>query len=150
MLMRTFFVTLLVLFLASAALAQGSGFGIGVMIGTPTGITAKAWVERSSALQLNVGWPSLDNTNGTLLTADYVWHSHVFRSRATLPLFYGLGGTVGLSSGSNTFGVRLVGGIEWWPHGTSLDVFLQIAPTFYFKPSSKFDVDPGFGIRFFL
>ena len=139
----------LVLLLASMGFAQGHGIGLGAMIGTPTGITCKAWVEPSSAIQINVGYYSLDQTGTTALTADYIWHSHVFRTHQQLPLFYGLGGIVGFS-GANMFGARLVGGIAWWPRGSSIDVFFQIAPTVYFKPTSDFKIDPGFGIRFFF
>jgi len=142
------FFTLLAVLLVNTGLAQGHGLGLGLMIGEPTGISCKGWV--SGAIQLGVGYPSLSSRAGTALSAEYLWHSHIFRSREKFPLFYGLGGIFGVSSGTNIMGARGVLGIAWWPRRSSLDVFLQLVPTIYFEPASQFEFDFGFGVRYFF
>ena len=150
MMKQIFFFIILSTLLTHVGLAQGHGLGLGLTIGEPTGISCKGWVTNSGAIQLGIGYPSLSYSQGTALSAEYLWHSHVFRSREYFPLFYGLGGIFGVSSGTNIMGARGVLGIAWWPRRSSLDVFLQLAPTIYFKPVSQFEFDFGFGVRYFF
>jgi len=146
---RILFFSALLMLLVHGVFAQGHGLGFGLTVGEPTGISVKGWVTNSGAIQLGIGYPSLSATNGTALSADYLWHSHVFRSHEYFPLFYGIGGIFGVSR-TDILGARGVFGIAWWPHRSSLDVFLQMVPTLYFQPTSQFEFDFGFGIRYFF
>lgn len=47
---------ILVLSLSAAAWAGGKSFGLGVMLGDPTGLSAKLWTSTSTALDFGVGW----------------------------------------------------------------------------------------------
>ena len=132
--------------LANVSLAQGHGLGLGLMIGEPTGISCKGWVTNTGAIQLGIGYPSLSSRQGTAVSAEYLWHSHIFRSHEYFPLFYGLGGIFG----SDLMGARGVLGIAWWPRRSSIDVFLQLVPTIYFEPASQFEFEFGFGVRYFF
>jgi len=149
MMKRILFFSALLMLLVHGVFAQGHGLGFGLTVGEPTGISVKGWVTNSGAIQLGIGYPSLSATNGTALSADYLWHSHVFRSHEYFPLFYGIGGIFGVSR-TDILGARGVFGIAWWPHRSSLDVFLQMVPTLYFKPTSQFEFDFGFGVRYFF
>ncbi len=145
--------------------AQSAGVGIGLIVGDPTGISAKFWTSEKNAIDLAVGW----SNNGTWsrfgngyayyytqslfhIHADYLWHSfHVIESKENFPLYYGLG--FHFDSGSTVptaFGVRGVGGIEWLPRAVPLDVFLEIAPVFYVSPTAGLGLDAGLGARFFF
>jgi hypothetical protein len=146
MVKQCLFFILLVVLLANASFSQGHGLGLGLMIGEPTGISCKGWVTNSGAIQLGVGYPSLSSRGGTAVSAEYLWHSHIFRSHEYFPLFYGLGGIFG----SDLMGARGVLGIAWWPHRSSIDVFLQLVPTIYFEPTSHFEFEFGFGVRYFF
>ena len=147
---RILFFSILVVLLGHVGLAQGHGLGLGLMVGEPTGISCKGWVTNSGAIQLGIGWPSTSHTGGTAIAAEYLWHSHVFRSRESFPLSYGLGAIFGVSNATNTFGARGAFGIAWWPHASSIDIFLELNPTLYFQPSSTFEFDFGFGVRYFF
>jgi hypothetical protein len=141
------FSSLVVLFTSiGSAQNQGSGLGLGLQIGEPTGVSIKGWLSHKGALQLGVGWPSLSQDNGLAVSAEYLWHSYALCSRQWFPLFYGLGGIFG----NDLIGARGIFGLAWWPRGSSLDIYLQLAPALYFKPSSKFDLDFGFGVRYFF
>ena len=150
MIKRILLIGVFILLSVQIGFAQGRGLGLGLMIGEPTGISVKGWVTNSGAIDLGIGYPSLSNTQGTVLSADYLWHSHIFRSREYFPLFYGIGGIFGVSSGTDIMGARGVLGIAWWPHHSSLDIFFQLQPTLYFKPISQFEFDFGFGVRVFF
>jgi hypothetical protein len=147
---RILFSILLIMLFTAVSFSQGHGLGLGLTLGEPTGISCKGWVTNSGAIQIGIGYPSLSYTQGTALSVDYLWHSHVFRSHEYFPLFYGIGGIFGVSGGTNIMGARGVFGIAWWPHHSSLDVFLQLVPTLYFKPASLFEFDFGAGVRFFF
>jgi hypothetical protein len=150
MMKRILFFIILVVLLVHIGFSQDHGLGLGLMIGKPTGISFKGWVTNTGAIQLGIGYPSPSSRGGTALSAEYLWHSHVFRSHESFPLFYGLGGIFGISIGTNMTGARGVLGIAWWPHRSSLDVFLQLVPTIYFEPSSHFEFEFGFGVRYFF
>ncbi len=150
MIHRSFAVLLLFVLFITISAAQGHGFGLGLEAGTPTGLSAKAWLTHSTALQFGLGVPSLSQTDGTILSVDYLWHVSPFQSHEILSLFYGLGGILGSGTGDRNFGVRGVGGIAWMPHGFSIDLFAQIIPTLYLQSSSHFDVDAAIGVRYFF
>jgi hypothetical protein len=150
MLKRILFSLLLFGLFSLNVFAQGHGLGLGLVLGEPTGISCKGWVTNSGAVQLGIGYPSLSHSQGTAISVDYVWHSHVFRSHEYFPLFYGIGGIFGASRGTNIMGARGILGIAWWPHRSDLDVFLQLEPTLYLNPTSQFEFDFGFGVRYFF
>jgi hypothetical protein len=150
MIKRILYFSILVVIIAHTGIAQSHGLGLGLTIGEPTGISCKGWVTNSGAIQLGIGYPSLSSSHGTALSAEYIWHSHIFRSHEYFPLFYGLGGIFGVSGGTNIVGARGVFGIAWWPRRSSLDVFLQIVPTLYLRPATQFEFDFGFGVRYFF
>lgn len=145
--------------------AQTTGVGAGLIIGSPTGISAKFWTSSVNAIDIAIGW----SNNGTWtrfgnqyayyytqsllhIHADYLWHSfHVIRSTERLPLYYGIG--IHFDSGNTVptaIGLRAVGGIDWMPRTVPLDVFLELAPVFYLSPTAGLGLDAGIGARFFF
>lgn len=147
------------------ACAQTTGVGAGLIVGSPTGITAKFWTSKVNAIDFAIGW----SNNGTWthfgngyayyytqsllhLQVDYVWHAfHVIRSSQRLPLYYGLG--IHFDSGNTvptSLGLRAVGGIDWMPHAVPIDVFVEVAPVFYLSPTAGLGLDAGLGARYFF
>jgi hypothetical protein len=147
---RMLFIVLLLVLAAQVGFSQSSGIGLGLAIGNPTGIDCKGWITRSGALHLSIGWPDLSSHGGTALSAEYLWHAHVFRSRERFPLFYGVGGFFGVGGGVDIIAARGIFGIEWWPRGSNFDIFLQLMPALYFEPNSEFDFDFQLGARYFF
>ncbi len=148
MLKRILFFSSLLIILTSIGFAQnqGSGLGLGLQIGEPTGVSVKGWLSHKGAFQLGIGWPTMSQTSGMAVSAEYLWHSYALSSREWFPLSYGLGGIFG----NNLIAARGIFGLAWWPHRSSIDIYLQIAPALYFKPSSTFELDFGLGIRYFF
>jgi hypothetical protein len=157
------FSLLLVLILAKPIAAQDHGFGMGLILGEPTGLSAKYWTSNENAfdfgLGFSVGGDRIDNhgnyygnSSRVHFHADYLWHSfHAIRSSERFPLYYGIGARFNSGGGyDGSFGVRGVFGIAWFPHSTPIDIFVEIVPVFQLTPSAGFGIDAGLGIRYFF
>jgi len=157
---------LIVLFLfltVQGSVAQDRGFGLGVIIGEPTGISAKLWTSPVNAFDFGLGWSIggdrigkyKGNYNGggrVHFHMDYLWHSFdVIHSSERFPLYYGIGGRMNTGAGYDaSLAVRGVLGIAWLPHHTPIDVFLELVPSLQLTPSTGFGLDAGIGARYFF
>jgi hypothetical protein len=142
--------------------AQDHGFGIGFIIGEPTGISAKLWTSPRNAFDFGLGWSiggdrianndNISNGSRVHFHMDYLWHSFdAIRSEERFPLYYGIGGRINSGGGyDSSFGIRGVFGILWLPHSTPLDVFLEVVPVLDLIRSTGFGLDAGLGARFYF
>lgn len=142
--------------------AQDHGFGLGFVIGEPTGLSAKLWTSQVNAFDFGLGWSiggdRISNFSGTHSGSrihfhmDYLWHSYkAIRAQESFPLYYGIGGRLNSGGGyDSSFGVRGVFGIAWLPNSTPLDVFLEVVPVLQLTQSTGFGIDAGFGMRFYF
>jgi hypothetical protein len=153
----------ILLILATPIAAQDKGVGIGLVLGEPTGLSAKLWTTRTNAfdfgLGLAIGGDRISRNdyyyNGKSrlhFHMDYLWHSFsAINSTERFPLYYGIGGRYNSGGGyDGSLGVRGVFGIAWLPRGTPIDIFLELVPVFQITPSTGFGIDAGLGIRFFF
>lgn len=146
----------LVLFLVPAIMipawssAQDNGFGAGVILGEPTGLSAKAWVSRQNAVDFGLAY-SFRGSGYFHLHADYLWHfPHAIRSTETIPLYTGIGGRLALGKGSGVFGVRIPFGIAYWLSSAPIEFFLEIAPILDLAPATEFRGNGGIGARYYF
>src|SRR3989304_8372858 len=86
--------------------AQDHGFGMGLILGEPTGLSAKLWTSGDNAFDFAAAW-SFKGDGSLLLQADYVWHFFNLMpvSPGKLPLYIGIGGRVVLAD-DPSFGIR--------------------------------------------
>ena len=159
-----FGVIALSLFLAvQVSTAQERKFGLGVIIGEPTGISAKLWTSNENAFDFGLGWSfggdrvgKYDgNYNGgsrVHFHMDYLWHAfEAIHSTERFPLYYGFGGRINSGAGYNSSAaIRGVLGIAWLPRETPIDVFLEVVPSLQFASSAGFGFDAGLGARYFF
>ena len=152
----------LIIVLAKPIAAQDHGFGMGLILGEPTGLSAKLWTSKENAfdfgLGVSIGGDRIShkgNYNGRSrihFHMDYLWHSfNAINSTEKFPLYYGIGGR--FNTGGNyegSFGVRGVFGIAWFPRSTPIDVFLELVPVFQVTPLTGLGIDAGLGIRYFF
>ncbi len=147
----------------SSTQAQSRKFGLGVIIGEPTGLSAKLWTSNNNALAFGLGWsvqgyrfngfdPDYNKVTRTHIHVDYLWHSfNAISSNGEFPLFYGIGGRINTGPEyGGTFGVRGVLGIAWLPRSTPLDIFIEVVPTLLLVNSTGFGIDAGIGARFYF
>ncbi len=149
--------------LAKPASAQDRGFGLGFILGEPTGLSAKLWTSKTNAFDFGLGFSVggdriskndyiYDGKGRLHFHMDYLWHSFTaISSTERFPLYYGIGGRYNSGGGyDGSVGVRGVLGIAWLPANTPIDVFVEVVPVFQITPSTGFGIDAGIGARFFF
>ena len=146
-----FFLSLATLCLSSVAIAQNQGFGVGLILIEPTGISAKGWVSENNALDLGLAW-SFRNEGSFHAHADYLWHfPEVISSTEQFTLYTGIGARILARRKDNALlGVRVVGGLAYWPRGVPLDIFVEVAPIVDLAPATELSANGGIGVRFFF
>lgn len=143
--------------------AQEKNIGLGLIIGEPTGISAKVWTSNENAFDFGLGWSigkdRIGNSNGNdngvsrvRIHADYLWHSFdALHTSGRLPLYYGFGARFNSGSeGNSSEAIRTVLGITWMPQEMPIDVFLEVVPSLQLAPSRGFGFDAGIGARYFF
>jgi hypothetical protein len=142
-------VVLLVGCAAGAQVCAGSGkFGVGIMVGEPTGVSAKLWLGKRSALDAAAAWSFRDN--GTLcLHAGYLYH--FLNIQPAVPdgfCSYAGAGAKLLFRDETAAGLRIPLGLIY--SYRRIELFLEIAPSVLFVPDTAADLDGGAGIRFYF
>ena len=146
-----------------ASQAQDRKFGLGVIVGEPTGLSAKLWTSHTTAFDFGLGWSvggdRISRYDGYYnggsrvhFHMDYLWHSFdAITSTERFPLYYGIGGRINSGAGYNSSAaVRGVLGIAWLPHDTPMDIFIEIVPSLQLTSSTGFAIDAGLGARYFF
>jgi hypothetical protein len=153
---------ILLLFSVTAVEAQspqGKSFGFGIMLGDPTGGTAKYWMNRENALAFSAGASFFGSPR---IGIDYLWHINAFDSDIA-NIYAGPGGIIGFGRGSGLWsnsslrrsggeaGIagRGVFGINVIPRDTPLEVFAELGVLLGLAPSFGSAVDAALGVRFY-
>ena len=149
---RSFLIAVFLLFvMVSFSLSQERGFGLGVIIGEPTGISMKGWLSPNSAIDVGVAWSFVRETSFHV-HADYLLHSFdVFETKERIPLYYGIGGRIKTARHDDArLGLRMVVGIGYIFRDAPVDLFLEVAPILDLAPATDLSMNAGFGARFFF
>jgi len=139
--------------------ADKGTLGIGIIVGEPTGITAKLYVKDDQAIQAAAGSAFIGG--GLQLHADYVWHPYILQSRPSfvLPVYLGPGVrlidyTNGRDNSSFALGARLVGGLLFDFKNVPLDVFFEIAGVLEYEfkdgKGAAIKLNAGAGVRYYF
>ncbi len=140
-----------VTFSISNSYTQSKSFGIGIILGEPTGLSAKYWTSGVNAFDFGLGY-SFEKNSNLHLHGDYLFHiDGVVKASERISIYYGPGIRLKLREDNGSrLGVRGVLGGFWIPRGSIVDVFVEIAPVMDLVPATKFSFDGGIGVRFFL
>ena len=130
-------------------LAQDSGFGIGIILGEPTGISVKNWITSKTAVDAAVAWSVYDPS--LHIHADFLVHNFnlITVSKGQLPLYFGLGARIRLAD-ETYFGARIPVGLDYHFSSAPLDIFFEVVPILNFVPSTTFDLNAAIGMRYFF
>lgn len=132
--------------------AVGGHFGIGLLLGEPTGISAKYFFSDTLAVDGAVGW-SFDDETDLDLHGDVLWHKFDLFSvpKGRLPLYVGVGVRVSFRDhADDRVGVRVPVGVSYLFDELPLDVFVEVAPVLDFSPSTRGSVNAGIGARWWF
>jgi hypothetical protein len=144
-------VTIFLIIGFSNVYSQDKDFGFGVIIGEPTGISAKYWTGSSTAFDAAAAWSFVDE--GALhLHADYLFHSFdlINVEKGRLPLYYGLGGKIKLAAKDAEIGARIPVGLSYLVQGAPLDIFFEVVPIMELAPATEFGMNGAIGIRYYF
>jgi hypothetical protein len=143
-------IVVLILFLPGLMIAEENGFGLGVILGEPTGIGFKKWIGNSNAIDGGIAW-SFVKESSFHLHVDYLFHNFnlMKAEKGKLPIHYGIGFRFKADKKSR-FGVRFPVGISYIFEKTPLDIFLEIGPLLDLIPGTEFGIMANIGFRYYF
>ena len=147
---------ILVLILTSLSLSskglayEKNDFGLGIILGSPTGVSAKLWLTKSSAFDGAAAW-SFGDKGRFQIHGDYLWHNFnlIKVEEGSFPLYYGLGFRVNFGDETEA-GVRFPIGLEYLFPRAPFDVFVEVVPVLQIVKKTDFEIDGAIGARFFF
>jgi hypothetical protein len=148
---------------AHAQAVEKGSLGVGLIIGEPTGISAKLYLDDDNAVQAAAG--SAFVGGGLQVHADYLWHPWILEERDsfTLPAYVGPGARfIYYQQGRDgddfsAVGARAVAGIVFDFKEIPLDVFVEVAGVveWRFAPTEEekgfaLTLNAGLGARYYF
>lgn len=139
------------LLITQSASAQDE-FGIGIIVGEPTGITAKQWLSKQHAIDAGVAW-SFSHDTTIQIHGDYLYHRVYFFNaddyNGRIPVYFGIGGRTILSDEAQV-GVRFPVGIGRTLKEYPMEFFFELVPILDVAPDTDFDFNAAIGFRYYL
>ncbi len=132
--------------------AQKYKFGIGVIVGEPTGITVKYNLDAKMSIDGGLGW-STSSDNEFHIYGTYLYHMYdlIKVPKGNLPLYFGGGFRFfKREKKDNEFGIRIPVGVEYQFENLPLGAFVELAPVLNLTPDTDLDLEGGIGIRYFF
>jgi hypothetical protein len=142
---------------------QGGPFGMGIILGEPTGICAKYWLDRTNAIDGAIGFDDFS------IHADYLWHFWDIFPKPSAGQF---GAYVGPGlifkdedhhhdhdnhrdrddddDDDNEAGVRLTLGMLYETPRHPFEIFAELVPVLVLSPDADLELDGAIGVRFFF
>ena len=151
--MRTFaIIVLITALLGPAAAAERGPFGLGIILGEPTGIGGKLFLTKRNAIDGAVAW-SLKDDNDFHIHGDYLYHDYnlFVNDDMELVLHFGIGGRIKFHENKDDrIGIRFPVGLNYIFDEAPFDVFLEIVPIMDLAPDTDFDLNAALGSRFYF
>ena len=151
--------------LSGRANAQASGqaqkgvLGAGLIVGEPTGVSAKYYLADDRAVDLAIGGAVVGR--GIQVHGDYLWHPWILEQKDSfaLPVYLGVGGRILNHDGGGgeedhvRLGVRGPIGILFDFTRIPLDVFAEVAGVADYRTKGDhfgLDINAGIGARYYF
>jgi len=150
----TAIVAILLAVLSASAYAK-QDLGVGVIVGEPTGLSLKYWLDEDRAIDGAAAWSFSDN-DSFQLHADYLFHRFdIFETgevTGKMPLYYGLGARVKDKDkhDDTVFGLRIPLGITYLFAEAPFDLFAELVPIVDLAPDVDVDINAAIGFRFYF
>lgn len=129
--------------------------GVGIIVGEPTGLSAKKWLSRSNAVDAGLAWSFNENAR-VQLHGDYLYHRvYIFESdsvRERIPVYFGIGARVRFAEEGldDQLGVRFPLGVGKTLTSAPIEFFFELVPVLDVAPATNFDLNGAIGARFYL
>ena len=128
-------------------------FGIGAMVGEPTGASLKYWLNDTVAIDGAVGWSFHEDSN-LYLHSEVLWHNFDLLpvSHGRLPVYFGVGALARFrdQNHDNEVGIRVPVGLCYLFENAPVDVFVEVAPAIDVAPGVRGEITGGVGVRYWF
>lgn len=135
-----------------SALAKGPGpLGVGVVLGQPSGITARYRLKSNRSVDANIAW-SMNSPGYVAISSDYLFEVKNFAhiDQATFDLHYGLGAAIVTASGFTGIGARAPVGVSYFFKDPAVQIYLEISGLLTLVPDSDFWIHGALGARYYF
>lgn len=124
--------------------------GAGLVIGEPTGITAKVWLEEGFAWDAAIAW-SFVGDSSLYIHTNGLYHFRVLDTSGGNFLTPYVGGGLSFRFEDDlNMGLRIPFGVSWLLDEVPVEVFAEIAPGVGLIPETDFELGAGLGARFYF
>ncbi|MBI2345664.1 MAG: DUF3996 domain-containing protein [Deltaproteobacteria bacterium] len=135
---------------------EGKRFGLGIVLGDPTGLTGKGYVSERLAVDGIVSWSFIDEAVTLIGDVTYDFFDLSMAGAAVgIPFYAGVGGKVafderGKNADRTLVGIRVPVGLafQWAQH--PIELFIEVAPGIELAPATTVDITGGLGARFYF
>ena len=140
----------ILLMIAIKGFSQKSDFGLGIIIGEPTGISAKVWTGKTTAIDAAAAW-SFYYPEALHLHADFLKHNFALINvnSGKLPFYYGLGAQLKIAN-EPQLGIRIPVGLSYIFENFPIDTFIEIVPELDIVPATQFWINAAIGVRYYF
>jgi len=148
---KKLFITIIIcLPLFCGATESGRPLGLGIILGEPTGISAKAWLSPSTAVDAALAW-SFGKDAALHIHADYLFHNYFVKdsNSGEVQLYYGIGAKIRFERDSR-IGARIPLGFSYLFKNAPIDFFLEFVPGLDLLPATAFSLNIAIGVRYYF
>jgi hypothetical protein len=149
--MKTLLYLLIIYIFSYSSLFPQSKFGLGIILGEPTGISGKLHLNNTSSVDAAIGW-SYYKYGSLHIHADYL--SNITTLTEEVSFYIGAGGRIKIKNKDKQedtkLAIRIPVGLTFEPNSIQIDVFAEIVPMLDLVPSSEFSFNAAVGIRYYF
>ena len=149
---RTLCLSILLLGVCGAASAQDArDIGAGIVLGDTLGATGKVWLDKYSAIDLNLG---ADSSSGNFtVSSDFLYHGWKALpqpSQGRLAAYIGGGPRIEARDDATEFGLKALLGLSYFMPKNPLEFYGELGPLFRMSPNGGVYLIGGVGVRFYF
>jgi len=138
--------------LAGLSFGKNGDIGLGIILGEPTGLSAKLWTGKTKTMAFDAGaaWSSV-NGGFFQVHGDLLFHNFdLFKvETGKMALYYGFGVRVKFAN-QTIVSVRVPVGISYQFKKTAIELFLEVVPMLDLIPATEVGIGGGAGFRYFF
>ncbi len=127
------------------------GFGIGFVLGSPSGLSLSLPLGPTNAFNAALGY-ELGKRANLHVQGDYVWiRGNVLPVESgKISVYYGPGAFAVLAKDGTAAGIRAVAGIDYRFQDVPIQTFLEVGPGINILPNTEGFLGAGLGLRYYF
>ncbi len=140
----------LILVWSGMSFAKDGTFGVGIILGDPSGLSLKLRTSEKTAFDAGVAW-SFVSEGSFHLHGDFLFHNYNLFDveKGRVGLYYGIGGRLKLTSETRV-GIRIPIGLCYEFEDAPIDFFIEVVPMLDVTPSTTGGIAGSIGVRYFF